>query len=332
MRRSVVAVVLLCACASVRPPVVPGPRAVLVAIDGTRWQEVFGGADPALVTASVPAEWQRGSPEEKRRALMPFLWKTVAAHGQLFGNRARGSRVLLANPYHLSYPGYHEMLCGFSSPLITGNRRIPNPDVTVLAWLEQRRGFGGAVSAYASWDVFDAILDRGGNGVLVDTGDWFSAQTRPPWDDAVFDTFVFRRALQHLRDRHPRVLFIGLGDTDEWAHAGDYARYLEAIHQSDGWLRALWDELQASPVTRDRTTLLVTTDHGRGDGPRWRGHGGDYPGSEAVWVAALGPGIAPLGERQGHPPLTLAQVARTLAALVGEDFAEPRAAPPLPLR
>jgi hypothetical protein len=79
-------------------------------------------------------------------------------------------------------------------------------------------------------------------------------------------------------------------------------------------------------------SLIVTTDHGRGVGEAWRGHGGDVAGAEAVWIAALGPGIAGLGE--GHAPLVLAQVATTVAAPAGDDFrvAAPRAAPPLPLR
>jgi hypothetical protein len=340
------ALLLLSACAAVRPP---GPRVVLVTMDGTRWQELFGGADPALLAPGAPrppalpaAIWD-GPPAERRRALMPFMWDVVAAQGQIFGDRARGSQVRLANPHRGSYPGYHEMLCGFTSPLITSNRRIPNPDPTVLEWLERRPGFGGGVAAFTSWNVFASILNRGRNGVLVDTGelsahpgplDQAAVELRPPWDDSIYDAFVFHRAIEHLRQRQPRVLFIGLGDTDEWAHAGHYDRYLQAIHQSDRWLRALWDELQAHPAYRGRTSLIVTTDHGRGLGEAWRGHGADVAGAEAVWIAALGPGIPALGERQGHAPLVLAQVATTVAALAGEDFrvAAPEAAPPLPLR
>jgi Type I phosphodiesterase / nucleotide pyrophosphatase len=328
----------------------PAPRVVLVTMDGTRWQEVFRGADPTLLAspggnprppAGLPPEVLRGTGEEKRRALMPFFWGTLAAQGQIFGNPDRASRVTLANPYRTSYPGYHEMLCGFPSPSITGNRRLPNPDPTVLEWLERRPGFGGRVAAYASWDVFAFILDRGRNGVLVDIGeparptllDRLGAEVRPPWNDSVYDAFVFHRAMQHLREQQPRVLYIGLGDIDEWAHAGRYDRYLQAIVQSDRWLGELWTELQALPAYRARTSLVITTDHGRGDADAWRGHGADVAGAEAVWAAVLGPGTPALGERQNHAPLTLSQVAATIAALVHEDFAAavPGAAPPLPL-
>jgi alkaline phosphatase D len=76
----------------------------------------------------------------------------------------------------------------------------------------------------------------------------------------------------------------------------------------------------------------VTTDHGRGDPPQgWRSHGEKVEGSEAIWLAALGPDTPALGERSETGPVTQAQVAATLAALLGEDYnAEaPRAAPPI---
>ena len=48
----------------------------------------------------------------------------------------------------------------------------------------------------------------------------------------------------------------------------------------------------------------------------------------------IGPGTPALGERHDHPPLTLSQVAATVAHLAGENFpaADPKAAPPLPLQ
>src|SRR5438874_857056 len=84
----------------------PGdPRAVLVTIDGARWQEIFRGADPAFLTApdsgttaSTRAAFGRPKPDEARRALMPFLWDTVAHDGQIFGNVERASPVLVTNP------------------------------------------------------------------------------------------------------------------------------------------------------------------------------------------------------------------------------------------
>jgi hypothetical protein len=79
-----------------------------------------------------------------------------------------------------------------------------------------------------------------------------------------------------------------------------------------------------------RSTLIVAVDHGRGRTRRdWTDHGAKVKGSEEVWLALLGPHAPALGSRSGGEPVTLSQVAVTVAAAVGEDWraAEPRAAP-----
>src|SRR5262245_34316007 len=95
---------------------------ILVTIDGLRWQEVFGGADPALVNKEVGGvkdllafrkRFWRGSAEERRHLLFPFLWGTVAKEGQLFGDPNARCVAKVSNSHHFSYPGYHELLCGF---------------------------------------------------------------------------------------------------------------------------------------------------------------------------------------------------------------------------
>jgi len=85
------------------------------------------------------------------------------------------------------------------------------------------------------------------------------------------------------------------------------------------------------PEYRDRTTFIITTDHGRGGGDKWTDHGKDVDGAEQVWIGMVGPGAPKLGEVKGGAPVTQSQIAATIASLVGQDYSksEPRAAPPL---
>ena len=104
------------------------------------------------------------------------------------------------------------------------------------------------------------------------------------------------------------------------------------LHDTDANLESLWNELQSRPEYRGSTTLIVTTDHGRGDPPRgWCDHGAKTPGSEAIWMAMIGPDTPPLGERTNTPLVTQGQVAATIAALLGENYVAevPKAAPPM---
>ncbi|MFM7100791.1 MAG: hypothetical protein ACKO3N_06440, partial [Verrucomicrobiota bacterium] len=94
---------------------------ILVTADGLRWEEVFRGAEEILMsraygnvsdTNALRARFWRATAEERRAALFPFLWGTVAKQGQLWGNRDLGSPVRVGNGHHFSYPGYSEFLTG----------------------------------------------------------------------------------------------------------------------------------------------------------------------------------------------------------------------------
>jgi arylsulfatase A-like enzyme len=128
------------------------------------------------------------------------------------------------------------------------------------------------------------------------------------------------------------VLFIGYGETDDWAHSGRYDLVLHAAHMFDHYVEQLWNTLQRLPEYRDQTTFIITTDHGRGSGPvEWKEHGVEEKGSENVWIAVMGPDTAPLGERHDTAEVHQAQIAATVAALLGKDYraAVPAAAPPI---
>ena len=90
--------------------------------------------------------------------------------------------------------------------------------------------------------------------------------------------------------------------------------------------------MQADPDYAGVTTLLVTTDHGRGTLPKgWIHHNARTPGSEETWLAVLGPDAPARGEVTNTPLLVNAQLAATVAGLLGEDFRRdfPAAAEPV---
>jgi hypothetical protein len=92
--------------------------------------------------------------------------------------------------------------------------------------------------------------------------------------------------------------------------------------------------MQSMPEYRGQTTFILTTDHGRGSGlVEWKEHGVEEKGSENIWIGVLGPDTPALGERTNAPPVTQAQIAATVAALLGQDYRKevPAAAEPLPV-
>jgi hypothetical protein len=315
---------------------------ILVMTDGLRWQEVFRGADAALLNKEHDAEplrrsYWRETPQERREALMPFLWRDIAKAGQIFGNRDLQSDASVTNAFNLSYPGYSEALTGQADPRIKSNDPLPNPNVTVLEWLNQKPAYRGRVAAFAGWDLFTSILNAERAGFPVNAGfepfvpddpsprlellNQLKAEMPRVFDGVPFDSIPFYTALEYIKLRKPRVLFLSLGETDEWAHLGDYSQYLRAAHRMDAYLRLLWATLQTMPEYRGTASLIVATDHGRGDGgDDWKGHGDRLPDSKYNWMAFLGPDTKPLGERSRSAAVTQTQIAATLAALLGEDY------------
>ena len=329
---------------------------IVVTLDGFRPQEFFGGADETLIhpkTGGVAdvdrlrRTYWRDTPKARREALLPFFWGTVAKGGQIFGDASKGSPATLTNGKKFSYPGYSEMFCGYADDRIDSNAKKPNPNASVLEFLEARPGFQGKVAAFCTWDVFPSILRSEQNGIKVHSGwtpivddpltdrqkmanTWLDRLPRY-WGDNVFDAVTMEAAREHILRHKPRVLFLGLGETDEWAHGRRYDLYLDAAHAADRYLSELWQTLQSLPGYRGKTALVVTTDHGRGGTTAdWTSHGEKVEGAEFVWIAAIGPGIPALGVREATEA-TQSQIGATLAALVGEDFnaASPRSARPL---
>lgn len=329
---------------------------VLVTSDGLRWQEIFHGADKTLLnkkhggvgdTSQLKAEFDRPTPTASRIALFPFLWGEIASKGQIIGDPDRDSSAVVTNGKNFSYPGYNELFTGWPDPRIDSNKKRDNPNVTVFEWITDQPGFKGRVAAYGSWDVFPYILGRRRGKIHIVAGweqlkggvltpaedllDQLIATTHRVWDSSTFDAFTFMAAQEYLKREHPRVLFIGMGETDEFAHAGRYDDYLFSAHRVDAALKKLWETLQSMPEYRDSTTLFVTADHGRGSGlVEWKDHGAKIKGSERVWLAVIGPDTKALGVRKGVK-ITQNQIAATMAALLGLDYraSVPKAGPPI---
>lgn len=330
---------------------------IVVTLDGFRPHDFFGGADESLIDAKAGGvadvqdlkhRYWRDTPEARRETLLPFVWGTIAKRGQIFGDRSRQSPVRLTNGMKFSYPGYNEIFCGFGDPRINSNDKKPNPNRSVLEFLNEQPNARGRVAVFGSWDVFPFIFRSEKNGLRMHAG-WSPIVDEPltdrqksanlmiatlprTWPGNVYDAVIMETAREHLLKHRPRVLFIGLGETDEWAHHRRYDLYLDAAHNADQFLSNLWQSIQELPDYRDKTALILTTDHGRGSTKSdWTDHGQKVEGAEYMWIAVMAPGTPGLGVREGVE-VTQSQIAATIAGLIGADFgaASPRSARPLP--
>lgn len=360
LRLVAVALLIQAACAYAADPVA-NRNVVFVTSDGLRWQEIFRGAEDALINkadggvadgavAGLRARYGGETAEIRRQRLMPFFWSAPGKSGQVYGNRDKGSTVRSTNGLKFSYPGYSEMLTGRVDAKIDSNDKFLNPNINVFEWIHRQPSFRGRVAAYCTWDVFPFILNEPRAEFPVVAG-WepipgsqlterqqainaMMEACHKEWPDNCFDCFSFEAGLEHLRSGKPRALYIALGETDEHAHHRRYDFYLDSIHRVDQMLARLWETIQSMPEYKNQTTLIVTADHGRGDGRLWTDHGAKVENAEYLWVALMGPEIGAFGEGKNCPEVTQSQFAATIAAALGLDFAaeNPGAAPPINVR
>ncbi len=334
---------------------------VLVTADGLRWQDLFAGMDPLLEAhpkagmdkaGVVRDRFDAPSAEERRRKLMPFFWTTLAEQGVLLGNRNIGSRVNTLNSHRFSYPGYSEILTGRpQDDIINSNGNRPNPIATVLEILRRELELPRErVALFGSWEVFSGIGASQPNSILINAGytaldgaglsdrlqhlsqDQFSLLT--PWDTVRHDYSTFEMGLEYMKTVKPRVLYIAFGETDDWAHSRRYDRTMQTANYFDRSVERLWNAIESDAHYRGTTTLILTTDHGRGSTPDdWHGHGDKVEGAEAIWIAAIGPDTPPLGEIESSLAVTQSDIAPTMLKLMGlsPDLLGPGAGEPIQL-
>lgn len=324
-------------------------RVVLITLDGYRWQELFGGADSLLIsntkyvpdTASLRSAFWRPSAQQRRVALMPFVWTDVVSHGTLLGDRYAGGRMQVANGMHFSYPGYSEDLCGYPDDAhVNSNEKKENPNVSILEVANALPAWHDSVLAFGSWDVFPYILNEHRSHLEVNAGYRHSLSPQPTpyekvldqiedesprhWEGVRFDVYTFHYALEAMKTRHPKLIYIAFGETDDFAHEGRYDQYLKSARRTDDFIRRLWEYTQQDAFYRGKTTFIITCDHGRGDTSgriaSWCSHGASVPHSEQTWLIAFGKGIPSRGVVKDRRIYYNKQVAPTIARLLGIGF------------
>jgi len=339
----------------------PERRVILVTFDGVRTEEFFGGLDSVILSADrrysgvedsarLRRDYGRDTPEARRHAVMPFFWDSLAPTGMVFGDTTRGSRVSITNPHGFSAPGYEEILTGHWQSDVTSNDRVRYTHRTVLEIVRERlRLRPQDVALFGSWENLREYGASRDGAVLINAGyDTLPTTLSTPtsrllqrlqqralamWEGSRLDAFTGGMGLEYLRSRQPRLMYFSFDDTDDLAHNRRYDRVLDALHSLDDFLRELSHTVDSLPAYRGRTTIILTTDHGRGHTPAdWSDHGADVEGSRKIWLGVFGPFTPRVGVVSGGSEIHQAQVSATILEALGLDptLLGPEAEPPVP--
>lgn len=166
------------------------------------------------------------------------------------------------------------------------------------------------------WTVFDAAqsLDPRAKATIETAIASFVRSGGPTSGDEL--TFFMTREI--MRKFSPRVLVVALSDV-EVAHFGSYAMHLAGVRTADRLVWQLWNEVEANPDYRGRTTMLILPEFGRDpDGSSTNGffnHRANDDSTRDTWMMALGAAVEKpdVVER----PIRHVDVCPTLASLLG---------------
>jgi hypothetical protein len=315
--------------ASGHGPSIEPPQVVVVAIDGVRTREVFDGIDPELAA-------KQGISAESADAadLMPNLHRLAKTRGVLLGGPGQGS-IWATGPNFVSLPGYREILTG--RPGACQENQCSPLEVDTLADVFRAVSTSPRdVAVISSWEGIQAAAAKRPESIVTSCGRRRGTHFEILRGDAVTrsllesgekadpspgsgefrpDALTASIALGYLAREKPRFLFLGLGEPDEYAHAGDYGGYLGSLRAADAVIGRIDELLETTGAWRRDAIVFVTTDHGRGND--FRNHGASVPESGQVWLVALGTRVG----KPVFPPSWqthhLADIAPTIRVLAG---------------
>jgi len=277
------------------------------------------GAQPVEHTFVVVIDGIRASEgfdQPGQEALAPLV-EALLPHGSLLGwMEIRGQTLTL--PAHQVFLTGTYADCG-NTPAMEGRTLLAPRAPTLFDAHRVQSGAGDE----RMWVVSNSPLvsDDMDHTLMPGWGPVASARRAIDYSYSAGDDWVWDRIDEALSAHEVDLMMVNLHRTDRMGHSGDWDGYLDTIHQAALDAAAFWDRLQADPVYRDNTLLLVTTDHGRHlDGVEngWISHGDECVGCRQVFLLALGPGI-----RQGYSswaPCSFLDVAPTVAHLMGLEL------------
>lgn len=303
----------------VAPAAPPIPnRVVLVTLDGVRWEDMLGS-----------------TPETSSLA-MPNLHRLVKERGVAFGGAGCEHDVRASGPNFVSLPGYMEIFSG--KPPVCQHNYCPNTEQDTFVDEARKASHREAdVAVFSSWNRLSAAVAKDKKALVLSAGartikiaaakdddklrsflvEGANGAGFPGSGDYRKDDVTAKVALRYLETKTPRLLVIGLGDADEYAHRGDLAGYRKAIARSDDMLGELDKTLARMGEDGEHTAVIVTTDHGRAK--NLFNHGALAPESARVWIAAFGSGIAHQGVTCAPESMRLAHIAGAVRQLLDLD-------------
>ncbi len=255
----------------------PIKHVIYITLDGTRWQDIL-----------------------QQRDYFPKLWRQHAAKMSIYGMPGTRLRMEVAS-IPVSLPSYQSQMTGVVQPCENnecGQVKMETMPEFLLSTLHLQKK---DVAVFSSWPVIADALESKRGTVYSNVGNLpvnDPVTGQPDADMASInhlqtlrhhektnrlDEYTFAQALHYFQKYQPVFLWISLVNADNEAHDNHLDQYHQVLLSYDHYLDELFTTLKKSGLEKN-TMIVITTDHGRGDGGNWTTHGKNYPEAKATWA------------------------------------------------
>lgn len=292
LRRTIVIVLLMLASLAVFASYYKQNKithVIYVTLDGTRWQDIL-----------------------QIQTNLPKFWKNHAANTTIYGMPGSDSVMEVAS-VPVSLPSYQSQMTGAVQPCNDNECGRVKAETMPEHLLGKLKLAKKDVAVFSSWPVIANALESKPGTVYSSVGNKPVVDPVTGKPDEVManinhlqtlrrhvhtnrmDEYTFGQALHYFQKYTPTFLWISLVNADNEAHLDHQDKYYNVLSAYDDYLDQLFKTLKDMHMDKN-TMVVVTTDHGRGDGAKWTDHGAEYPESRRTWAFVMNGSLTPVSK------------------------------------
>lgn len=134
------------------------------------------------------------------------------------------------------------------------------------------------------------------------------------------DADTFSRAIRFIEEDELFLVLVGFRQPDSTCHKKSFQECVAKVRETDKRIVQLWKTIQKMPAYKDKTTFIVTNDHGRhlDANGGFSSHGDGCLGCRNIFLLVIGPDIKK-GYRSTHAAEQI-DIAPIIAELLNFDF------------
>lgn len=231
----------------------------MIVIDGARYSETFG---------------------DSIHQHIPVIWNELKPQGTIYTNFFNEGETK-------TNPGHSTILTGTYQKIInTGGERPDKP--TIFEYYRKQKKIKRSKAF--------VILGKDKLNILTysthpEYGKKYRAALRKsnfPEDDIK----TYKNIKYVMKKFKPNLIISNFAGVDHAAHDNNWEAYIQKLRIADSLTGVLWNHIQKDPYYRDKTTLIITNDHGRHLDDVKEGfssHGDSCLGCRHIKLLILGP-------------------------------------------